>query len=215
MNTSRNLAAALLLAAATTGAVAQSFSIGFDALSEAAPANGAAPSLVSFGVGTFSPNLDGEGDAIPGTERWRLLGSAGPVVVLDPQFYGRGVAPSAPRALDSVFDTTLMLFTSRQAVTSFSVTLDQGGFGFSDMFIELYQVGATTNTLLASIPVDQTIPGFVATLSAPVAGVDMVVLPAGSLYDNLNFTAVPEPADYALVGSGLLGAIALLRRKLG
>ena len=81
------LAAALLLAQV---AQAQSYSITFDSLNSGTPANLAAPIGVSFGEGTWSPDYDSDGDAIQGTERWRLFDGASPILVRNPTFYDRG-----------------------------------------------------------------------------------------------------------------------------
>lgn len=208
----RTLAVLALLAGASQ-LNAQSFTFGFDSLADGANADLGAPAGVTFRVGTFAPDLDSEGDAIPGSERWAVDASAGAVVVRNPSFYDRGAAPSAPNALDSVFDTTLMLFSTPQSLSAFSVTLDLDTFGDNPVSLDFYSIGPSANTLLGSIPVDQNTPGFLATLSGPLAGVDMIVLPSGALYDSFSFTAVPEPETYALVSAGLLCGFGLLRRR--
>lgn len=207
------LATCALVAAASLHG--QSFTFNFDSLADGAAANLAVPAGTSFEVGTFTPDLDIDGDAIPGSERWRIDLFAAPVVVRDPQFYDRGAAPSGPNALDAVFDPTLLVFSAPQSLLNFSVTLDNDSFGDSAAVIEFYSVGANSNTLLASIPIDQTTPGLIASLSVPVAGVDMVVLPAGAMYDNISYTAVPEPSTYAFAGGIMLCGAALLRRCFG
>jgi hypothetical protein len=192
---------------------AQSFNFGFDSLADGADANLGAPAGVTFHVGTFSPVLDSEGDAIPGSDRWSVDAGSGAVVVRNPSFYDRGAAPSSPNALDSVFDTTLLMFGTSQILSAFSVTLDQDTFGENPVNIEFYSVGASANTLLGSIAVNQNTPGFIATLSGSLAGVDMIVLPSGALYDNFSYTAVPEPETYLFVSAGLLCGFGLLRRR--
>ncbi len=207
---------AVAVAALLTGAShlnAQSFNFGFDGLADGANADLGAPAGVTFRVGTFSPDLDSEGDAIPGSDRWTVDDSAGPVAVRNPSFYDRGAAPSNPNALDSVFDTSLMLFSSPQSLSAFSVTLDLDTFGDNPVSIEFYSIGASANTLLGSISVDQNTPGFLATFSGSLAGVDMIVLPSGALYDSFSYTAVPEPGTYAFVSAGLLCGFGLLRRR--
>lgn len=206
------LATALLLAASAS---AQSYSISFDTLGSGAPANLAAPTGVSFGEGTWSPDYDSEGDAITGTERWRLFDGASPVLVRNPSFYDRGTAPSGLVALDGVFQPTLMRFSSPQMLAQFSVTLDKDTYGDPGATIQFYKVGATGNTLLASISANQASPGFTAALGAPVSGVDMVVLPAGALYDDIRYSSVPEPGSLALGLTGFvgLGSLVFLRRR--
>jgi hypothetical protein len=50
-------------------------------------------------------------------------------------------------------------------------------------------------------------------LAAPISGVDMVVLPSGALYDNIQYSSVPEPSSVALSLVGLAGFGALLFRR--
>jgi hypothetical protein len=203
-------AAALLLA---TAASAQSYSISFDTLNSGTPANLAAPSGVSFNEGTWSPDYDTEGDAIAGTERWRLFDGANPILVRNPSFYDRGTAPSGVVALDGVFQPTLMRFSSPQMLAQFSVTLDNDTYGDPAATIQFYRVGMTGNTLLGSIPANQASAGFTAALAAPISGVDMVVLPAGALYDDIRYSSVPEPGSTALCILGISGLALFLRRS--
>ncbi len=206
------LVTGVLLASA---AHAQSYSINFDSLNSGTPANQAAPAGVSFGEGTWSPDYDSEGDVIAGTERWRLFDGASPVLVRNPSFYDRGTAPSGLLALDGVFQPTLMKFTSPQLLAVFSVTLDKDTYGDPGATIQFYKSGPTGNTLLASIPANQAVPGFTAALAAPVSGVDMVLLPSGALYDDIKYSSVPEPGSIGLGLLGLagLGAVSFLRRS--
>lgn len=206
------LVAGLLLAAA---AQAQSYTINFDNLASGTSANLAAPSGVSFGEGTWSPDYDSEGDVIAGTDRWRLFDGAGNILVRNPAFYDRGSAPSGLVALDGVFQPTIMSFSSPQMMAQFSVTLDKDTYGDSGAMIEFYRVSSSGNTLLASIPADQTSPGFTAALAAPVSGVDMIVLPSGALYDNIRYSSVPEPGSIALTLAGFagFGTLMILRRN--
>jgi hypothetical protein len=205
------LVAGLLFA---TASQAQSISITFDALSSGTPANLAAPAGVSFGEATWSPDLDADGDVIAGTERWRLFEGSSPILVRNPSFYDRGSAPSGLVALDGVFQPTLIRFSSPQMLARFSVTLDKDTYGDPSAAIEFYRVGSAGNTLLASIPANQTSPGFTAALAAPVSGVDMVLLPSGALYDNIQYSSIPEPSSVALslVGLAGFGTFLFLRR---
>ena len=202
--------AGLLLA---TASQAQSISITFDTLNSGTPANLAAPTGVSFGEATWSPDLDTDGDVIAGTDRWRLFDSSSPILVRNPAFYDRGSAPSGLVALDGVFQPTLVRFSSPQMLAQFSVTLDKDTYGDPGAMIEFYRVSSTGNTLLASIPANQTSPGFTAALAAPISGVDMVLLPSGALYDNIQYSSIPEPSSVALSLVGLAGFGALLFRR--
>jgi len=193
----------------TSAANAQSYLLNFDAGLSGSLANAQAPSGLSFEYGALLPNLDEFGDPIPGTDRWQIDITAPAVTVVDPNFYGRGNAPSIANALDCVFSPTLMLFSTPQDLSSFSITLDNDTFGMPGLSIEFYASGLTTDTLLGTLLIDQLTPGFLANYSA-LYGVDKIVLPAGALYDNVGFTVVPEPATGALFGLGILGMI--LRR---
>ena len=201
-------AVAMLTSGAAHG---QNYLLNFDAGLSGSLANDQAPSGLSFQYGALLPNLDEFGDPILGSDRWQIDITAPVVTVVDPNFYGRGAAPSPLNALDAVFSPTLMLFTSPQALSSFSLTLDNDTFGTPGLNIEFYASGLTTDTLLASLPIDQLTPGFIASIGA-LSGVDKIVLPAGALYDNVSFSVVPEPATGALLGLGVLGMI-FRRRK--
>ena len=201
------LVAGLLFA---TASQAQSISITFDALNSGTQANLAAPTGVSFGEATWSPDLDSDGDGIAGTERWRLFDGSNPILVRNPSFYDRGSAPSGLVALDGVFQPTLIRFSSPQMLAQFSVTLDKDTYGDPGAMIQFYRVGSTGNTLLAAIPANQASPGFTAALAAPVSGVDMVLLPSGALYDSIQYSSIPEPSSVALSFVGLAGFGAFL-----
>ena len=205
------LAAVLLIA---TGSRAQSISITFDALNSGTPANLAAPTGVGFGEAAWSPDLDADGDGIAGTERWRLFEGSSSILVRNPSFYDRGSAPSGLVALDGVFQPTLMRFSSPQMLAQFSVTLDKDTYGDTGATIQFFRVDSMGNTLLGSIPANQTSPGFTAALAAPINGVDMILLPSGALYDNIQYSSIPEPdsVSLGLVGLTGLGALLFLRR---
>lgn len=193
-----------------SAANAQSYLLNFDAGLSGSLANNQSPLGLNFQPGALLPNLDQFGDPIPGTDRWQIDITAPAVTVVNPNFYGRGNAPSIANALDGVFGPTLMLFSSPQDLSSFSVTLDNDTFGTPGLNIEFYASGLTTDTLLGTLPINQLTPGFLANYGA-LFGVDKIVLPGGALYDNVSFTVVPEPAIGALFGLGILGVI--LRRR--
>jgi hypothetical protein len=196
----------------TAGAAqAQNYFLNFDAGLSGSSANAQAPVGLSFHYGALVPDLDEYGDPIPGTDRWQIDTSAPDVTVQNPMFYDRGPAPSPFNALDSVFSPTLLLFSAPQNLSSFSLVLDNDTFGTPGLFIEFYASSPTMDTLLASLPINQLTPGFIASIGA-VSGVNKIVLPGGALYDNLSFSVVPEPATGALLGLGILGVILRKRR---
>lgn len=197
-----------MIAAVTTGHV-QAVGLDFDAQASGTDANLNAPVGLTIDYAAYLPLQDGFGDDIPGTEAWRVDGSAGPVLVQEPQsFYGRGAAPSPLNALDAVFQPVLLSFSTPFYMTSFSVTLDNDTFGGANESVLFYDA---SDSLLLSAPVDQTVAGF--QLNTGIIGnVSKVVLPSGGLYDNVS--AVPEPGvGMLLVGGLLVGGLRRFRRN--
>lgn len=166
----------------------------------------------TFGYGSFSPEVDEFGDTIPGSERWVLapVEDFGIVPVIDPSSVGWGAAPSPSKALDARDGTVLMIFTTPQSFASFSVTLDNSGFGdLSDSPILFFD---ENNNLLFSASVDQTIAGLTVSTGA-LSNVKTVVLPGNAFYDNVTVQAVPEPGTCALIGLGVAATLLRFRRK--
>jgi hypothetical protein len=197
------LPSVFLAASAPVAAVEVGFN--FDAVASGSPANAVSKAGVTFEPAYYGPVFDFDGSAVPGTEAWRIDGSAPAVTVDDPSTFGRGAAPSPANALNALWQPVLVQFGAPQLIRQFSVTLDQDSFGTRGLGIGFYD-GA--DRLLGELPVDQTIPGF--SVSAPaldLVGVTKVVLPAGAFYDNLTVSSVPEPGGLTL---GLLGGLCLL-----
>ncbi len=203
-------ATTVLLASAAN---AQSYLLNFDAGLSGSLANAQAPSGLSFHYGELQDVTDEFGDPT-GISNWGIDLTAPAVTVQNPNFYGYGDAPSLQNALDCVFSPTLVLFTTPVDLSSFSITLDNSSFGTLGLLnIEFYRSAVSgPDTLLASLPIDQTVPGFLASIGA-ISGVDKIVLPSGALYDNLSASVVPEPATVGLLGLGLLGLGWQARRK--
>jgi len=198
--------AALLLGSTSARA---DFTIDFDGVTSGSAANSAAPAGVQFFHGMFTPNLDPNGDPIPGSERWRIDPMAPTVTADNPLTFNSGFAPSGPNALNAVFQPVLMLFDVPFNLQSFSLVLDNDTFGSSTLAILFF---GADDVLLRSLAIDQTQPGFIASTGA-LAGVSKIVLPGGAFYDSFNVTGapVPEPSTYALII--LAAVICVTRRK--
>ena len=196
-------AAALLGAAAPAGA----FSINFDG--PGSNAEDFAPIGLAIGYGTFVPSLDEFGDPVPGTDHWELDLTAGSVPVLDPSTVGWGDAPSLSKALDARGGPILFVFDITSDITNFSITLDNSPLG--DLFNTSIKFYDAAFGEIGSIDVDQSTPGYVASL-ASVSGVKAILLPPTAFYDNATagVTPVPEPGTYA-VAFAVVG-IALIHR---
>jgi hypothetical protein len=157
----------------------------------------------------FTPDLDPNGEPIPGSERWRIDPTASMVTADNPQILNSGFAPSAPNALNAVFQPALMLFNTPFNIQSFSLVLDNDTFGSSGLAILFFGVN---DILLRSLAIDQTQPGFIASTGA-IAGVSKIVLPGGAFYDSFNVTGapIPEPSTYALIA--LAAGVFVIRVK--
>lgn len=209
MKLTRSTILGISLALSLLGSTAKAdFTIDFDGILSGSPANAAAPSGVSFFYGVFTPDNDESGDPIPGTEKWRIDPTAPDVSADDPNTFGSGNAPSAPNALNAVFQPALMLFDVAFNIQSFALVLDNDTFGDS-LSIDFFDLN---DLLLLSVAIDQAQPGFSVNTGA-VANVSKIVLPGGAFYDSFDVTGapVPEPSTYALIALG--GALAVARRK--
>ncbi len=198
---------AIVLACASAHAVTTT--VNFDGLTSGDVAN-LDPGVIGFGItfGTLEPILDGFGVPIPGSDRWVTDVTAGSPTAVNTVLAGYGTAPSGQLALDATPQTVLISFSTTVDLASFQVTLDNSSFGTDIFTADFFGPG---DVLLASIPVQQSVPGSVVS-ATNLSGVSYAVLPSGAMYDNLmlTFTAVPEPSATLL----MLGALApLVRRK--
>lgn len=198
--------AAALLGAAATSRAAGPFSLNFDG--PGATADAFRPIFLTIGYGVFEPQLDAFGDPIPGSERWTLDNSAGPVPVQDPSSAGWGAAPSGTKALDARDQTVLMVFDVPFSFSNFTATLDNSSFGnLTDTDIRFY---GANDALIFSAPVNQATPGAIVNVGA-LNNVKTIVLPTTAFYDNV--AVVPEPSTGLCVLGGLGMLMARRRRK--
>ncbi len=205
------LAALAIAAALPAGALAQGFVFRFDHVASGSEANSALSGGVTVEPAFYSPSLDGDGNSIPGTDAWRIDTFAPAVTVDNPLGFDRGAAPSPSNALNALFQPVMLLFPTPEYVGLFRVVLDGDDFG-SSLPIEFYD---SSETLIWSMEVDQSIPYLAVDAFPGVGGVSKIVLPAGALYDNFVITPVPEVDARMLAGAVILGVGVWLRRRRG
>ena len=206
----RTLSAFILCASVFGASAAQaSYYFNFDGVTAGTTANaaiGTAFPNVSFANAVFAPNLDIYGSDIPGTEHWQV--DADPttpaVIVENPLSYSRGAAPSGTNALNALWQPVLMQFSTPINLSSFAATQENSSFGLLAPAHLLFLDSA--GAVLKDVAFDQTIPGFTITTGAFSGNVSSIVLPSGKFYDNMNVnvSAVPIPAAWVLLSSGLM-----------
>lgn len=218
MRMSPILLLAALLSTAGVAAAGISYEFTFDDVATGTAANALPqpPALgVSFYNAEYTPDLDPQGDPIPGTEKWRIDNSAPTVIVDNPNNYGRGDAPSPLNALEALFQPVLVLFPAPFDIdpAGLSMVLDLDTFGTNGLLPGNEQIAVqflnAASSLISSVRVDQTTPGYVVN-AGPVTDVSAMLLPAGAFYDNLSISGVPEPTSLALLA---IGAAAASRRR--
>lgn len=196
---------AAALAGAGPSALAVEAVFGFDEIATGGPANAASRAGVTFEPAYYGQATGPDGLAIPGSDAWRIDGSAPEVTADNPMLFGRGPAPTPVNALNALFQPVLVQFASPQLIRQFSVTLDADAFGERGLTVNFYD-GA--DRLLAALPIDQTQPGFsLNEASLNLAGVDSILLPAGAFYDTLAVSSIPEPGAALMLalGAGCVG----------
>lgn len=184
----------------------------FDSLASGSLANLGSRAGITFEPAVYQPLLDDNGITIPGSDRWRIDGTADPVTVDNPADFGRGAAPSPVNALNAVFQPVLIRFADPETVRWFSVGLDGDRFGDPATSIGFYD---SAGALLGEIPLDQTLPNGSFAAAFDLTGVKDVVLPGGAFYDNITISSVPEPGPLSLLMLGGLGLAASRRGRRG
>jgi hypothetical protein len=208
------VAAAAALAGSASASIVHTFTWDEQATGSLANSFAQPPGLgVTFSFAALLPETDEFGDVIPGSERWRQDLTAPPVIVDNPQNFGRGNAPSPVNALEALFQPVLISFAAPFTLdpAGFSAVLDNDVFGANgflpgnaDIAVQFLDAGA--NPLLIT-PVDQTTPGYV--VSGGGLTVSSILLPAGAFYDNVFISGIPEPTSVLLMLAGGL----LVRRR--
>lgn len=202
---------AALALAAGTGHAATVFD--FDSGAATATTGDAFPVSVSIDY-AYLETEDQFGDPLP-TPVWTPDTTApSPVTLGDPAAASYGAAISG-LALDAVLSPVMFSFGSAVDLTSFAVTLDNSTLGTPfGTEIGFYD---SSDMLLYSILVDETVSGFSVNEALSLSGVSKVVLPSGAFYDNVNFgaAAVPEPSRALFLGVAAAGAMLRRRRSNG
>ena len=204
-------AAALLLSAA--GAAAQTVFLNFDSVASGTAASTFNTSFYSFHNAMWAPSTDEFGDAIPGSEHWQVDAASDasyPLTVDTITDWETSAPYTDGNALNGQAQAIIVLFDKAYNLSNFSVTLDTDPYGFN------WTVDFVSgSTITAQVAVDQSVPGYVATLGS-VGNITGFVLPSSGYYDNLSFTAtaVPEPSTWAAIaGAASLGLVLLHRRS--
>ncbi len=228
MFTANGLALAAALTICTGSASAGSFTINFDSLRDGDYASSdpvAQAHGVTFKSAYLTADLDDEGyeildlygNFIPGYTHWTTYtDDFADLIVRDPNYYGRGDAPSGTLALDAMFDQTLIGFATPLVLTGFSFDLDASRFGYP-FAMDLLFLDGDGKTIFDTSFVSSGLFNFDIEF-APLL-VHGILLPSTSkLYDTLTFTTatqVAAPAGLLLlsVGFGVLG-LATSRRRI-
>jgi len=153
---------------------------------------------------------DAQGDPLP-VPSWVVDVAAGAVQLGSPSAAGYG-ADIDGLALNAVDSPVLLTFNGAVNMSSFAIQLDNSSFG--NVFGTDIQFFDSADTLLYSIPVNQSVSGFSVNETFSLTHVSKVVLPTAAYYDNLSMglAAVPEPSKAMLLGLGALSVFMRRRR---
>lgn len=191
------------MCASTFAASAATYTINFDNLTDGAMANAdtvAQAHGVTFASGQLTDIVDPVSFDVIG-QHW-LADPAYSIYASNPSSIGWGTAPSGSIALDGRYDQVLVQFAAPVKLTHFSVAMDNSSFGFPANVDLLFL--DSNGQIVRSDSFQQNITSsFDANFLAPTT-VSAVLLPSGKFYDNIAVTAVPVPAAWALLSSGLM-----------
>jgi hypothetical protein len=154
---------------------------------------------------------DGNGDPLP-VPYFGVDLSAGPVMASNPLDSGYG-DPIDGNALDGILSPVMFTFGQPLNIKGFMAILDDSPFGTPNGFGAAIEFYDSMDALIASISVNQEMPLFNATEPGAIFGVSKIVLPSGAFYDNVGFTAIPEPSSMVAVGCILSSGLLLRNRR--
>ena len=106
----------------------------------------------------------------------------------------------------------LLTFSGAVNISSFGIQLDNSSLG--NLFGTNIEFFDSTDNLIWSIPVDQSVSGFSVNETLSLTNVSKIVLPTAAYYENVNMglAAVPEPSKAMLLGFGALSVFMRRRR---
>ena len=207
------LAAALGAASANSSAGVISGSFDFDNVASGSSADsalGAYSSIIHFGNADTVADVDAFGDPT-GTFHW-VDGTASYGDVLAKN---DGTAVSKPNVLWNNHQPILVMFSSPLTVAAFSIQADTSGHGNPGgtymAFLDGTGHGIDGARFLYSAYAN---PGLLIQSTAAFDNVRAVLLSGDTSYDNMAFTAMPEPGTGVLLAGALalLGAMTRSRR---
>lgn len=214
---------AAAICSSSFAASAATYTINFDGIASGSNANTDLVALangVSFASGQLVDTVDANYDVI-GTH-WAAYSLADPTNPVDPAIFaqssanlGWGAAPSGANALDARYDQVMVQFANPTQLSSFSFDLDHSSYGNLQAANVLF-LDSNGNTVFTSADFYQATTTHFSQNFASALTVSAVLLPSSKLYDNVSVAAVPEPASYAMLlsGMGLMGFIAYRRKNM-
>ncbi len=200
----------ILSALALSGVSLQASTVVLDfetAAASGVDVNSTLPSGVTIKPVVYTEQLDGFGD---GTGVFAWATDSGIIQAVNSSVYGSALTVTGNYAADLVFGPAWIQFASPLSLDTFSLTSGGLGGGIPVDAIFLDSLGAE----LGRLSFDQSFVGL-STKNLGGALVSSVVLPSGTLYDNISYStlAVPEPSRALLLMLGVAGAGMQRRRR--